>query len=282
MTDILDIIDELEDEEFDEDFEDEQAIIINAEMNLDEAQQITNAIKSSVTATYILIAEAHSRKAHKALGYETWADYVKEEFDISSSRSYQLLDLSKTVKEIEAATPDGTVIKLTEAQARDIKRELPRITEVIKEQTATLEPEEAAQRVDDIIEDIREQQKEEQKVIDAKEKRLEEAEADGYSKGLEDAATAMLEADAATTMDDSADGEFVELEVQGSGDSLSPQVAMDLYNFFSMLTTITSLPEPEEILENIPEEKYDEVENQIEEGTMWMNRFQTLWEFKDE
>lgn len=284
MGDILDILDEIEDyeEDIDDDSFDDDVIVIEDNMSLEEAQQITNAIKSSVTATYILIAEAHARKAHKALGYDTWAEYVKEEFDISSSRSYQLLDLSKTVKEIEAATPDGTVIKLTEAQARDIKRELPRITEVIREQTEDLEPEEASTKVNDIIEDIREQQKEDQKVVEQKEKALSEAESEGYSKGLEDAATALLEADSAESINDNADGEFIEMEVEGENDSLNPKTAMDLYNFFNMLTSITSLPDPEDIVENVPEDRYEEVNNQLEESIIWLNRFQTLWEFKDD
>lgn len=285
MADILDIIDEM-----DEDFEEELLeaddyivgeLVVSDEMEMAEAQQITNAIKSAVTATYLLIAEAHERKAYKALGYSTWAEYVQKEFEISSSRSYQLLDLSKTVKEIEAVAPEGTKVKLTEAQARDIKRELPRITEQIEEETRDLDPETAAEKVNEIVENIREQQKEDQKVIDAKEKALEEAEEDGYNKGLEDAATAMLEADQSTQMGDNADDGFVEMEVEGSGESLNPQAVMDLYNFFGMLTSLTGLPEPEDILENIPKDRYEEVDNQLEEGTAWLNRFQTLWEFKD-
>lgn len=283
MADLLEIIDDMENEDdgsFEEVLEGE-LVVDSGDMNIEEAQQITNAIKSSVTATYLLIAEAHERQAYKALGYSTWAEYVKEEFEISSSRSYQLLDLSKTVKEIEAVAPEGTKVKLTEAQARDIKRELPRITETIQEETRDLDPETAAEKVNEIVENIREQQKEDQKVIDAKEKALEEAEAEGYGQGLEDAATAMLEADQSTQMGDNADGGFVEMEVEGSGESLSPQTAMDLYNFFGMLTSLTGMPDPEDIIENIPKERYEEVDNQLEEGTNWLNRFQTLWEFKE-
>lgn len=288
--DILNIIDDIDDDT-DELYEDDDMVyegeivdsseIVKNEMGTDEAQKITNAIKSSVTATYLLIAEAHERKAHKALGYDTWAEYVRDEFDISSSRSYQLLDLSKTIKEIESVTPDGTKIKLTEAQARDIKRELPRITEQVEEETRDLEPEEASDRVAEIIDDIRDQQKEDQKALDEKQQAWEAAAEENYNKGIEDASTALLEADAANNMGDNADSGFMEMEVEGSGESLNPQAAMDLYNFFSMLTSLTSLPDPEDILENIPEERYEEVNNQLEEGTSWLNRFQTLWEFKD-
>lgn len=288
MSDILDFIDndDLEElEDLDEDFESSDELefleLEDYEMTLNEAQEITQAIKSSVTATYILISEAHAKKAYKALGYSNWADYVKEEFDITASRSYQLLDLSKTIKEIESASPEGTVIKLTEAQARDIKRELPKITERISEETRGLEPEEASEAVDRIVDEIREQQKLEAKAIAEKEKKLEEAEQDGYHKGLEAAADAMLaQADEAGTLTDNADNEFVEYEVNGESRSLSPEDSMNLYNFFNVLTSISSLPEPDDFVNTIPDERSEEIENQLIEATSWLNRFQTLWEIR--
>lgn len=281
MSDILDAIEDLDDE-FDYLMEDEDDVVVgeivevNQEMNLEEAQQITNAIRSSVTATYIFISQAHERKAHKALGYDTWADYVHKEFEISSSRSYQLLDLSKTIKEIEAVTPEGTDVKLTEAQARDIKRELPRITEKIEEETRDLDPEDAAEAVEKIVEEVREQQKEDQKVLDDRDQSMEAVEDE-----LEDFEDEVYEPDQTSEMGETADGEFLELEVEGSGENLDPETEMDIYNFFSMLSALTSLPEPEDLVEVMPTDREEEIENQLEVATSWLNRFQTLWEFRE-
>ena len=133
------------------DAEDTQA----SEMGQTEAQEITNAIKSAATVTYALLAKAHEGKAHQSLGYDSWGEYVKTEFEMSPQRSYQLLDLSKAVKMIEAAAPEGTHIKLTEAQARDLKRELPRITERIHEETTGKTPEESREIIDDIVREER-------------------------------------------------------------------------------------------------------------------------------
>lgn len=283
MTDILDSIEDLDENvdlvDFDEDDEAFEDIDLdNYAMNEAEAKEITEAIKSAATATYILLSQAHAQKAHKALGYSTWADYVKTEFEMSSQRSYQLMDLSRTIKEIEKAA--GTEVRLTEAQARDIKRELPRITERIASETEGLDSDEASDMVERIVEETRAQKRLDDDAIKDKENALRDAEQDGYHAGLEAAADAMLEADSPNSMTESADGEFIEVEVRGDGGELSPQDSMDLYNFFSVLTNITSLPEPDDFIKIIPESRADEIENQIVEAAAWINRFQTIYELR--
>lgn len=292
MSDILDSIDDLLEEEDsdysfegtlvsqEEDVDDDLTLdeIASPDMDEVEAREVTEAIRSAATATYILLAQAHEGKAYKALGYETWADYVRDEFEISSQRSYQLLDLSKAVKMIEAAAPEGTVVKLTEAQARGIKKELPKITEQVAEATRGKTPEEAEEEIDRIVGDIRDQKKADEKAIAEKQAAIDEAEAEGYSKGLEAAADALLEADGVGQMGTSADDEFIEMEVAGDGSSLSPQDSMDLYNFFSVLTGASSLPEPDDFIKIIPKSRASEIDNQIVEAASWFNRFQSLWE----
>lgn len=252
------------------------------EMSEEKAREITDGIRAAASATYVLLSQAHEGKAHKALGYGTWADYVNKEFEMSSARSYQLLDLSKAIKLIEEASPEGTAVKLTEAQARDIKRELPKITDQIREETKDLEPEEAKDRVGQIIDDVREQKRLDDEAIAAREKSVQEAHEQGRRDGLEAAADAMLEADASGTMGSRADDEYVEVQVEGDGsESHSPQDAMDLYNFFNVLGSISSLPEPDDFVEIIPDKRSEEINNQLNKATAWLNRFSTLWEEKN-
>lgn len=288
MTDILDTLDELDDDDFelaDDDFESveegELVELEDDEMTEGEAQEITEAIRSAATATYILLAQAHERKAYKALGYETWADYVKEEFEMSAQRSYQLLDLSRAVAMIEAATPEGTVVKLTEAQARDIKRELPRITEQLAKETKEKTPEDASADVDRIIDEIRDQKKSDDKELENKKKELDDAAEEAHQDALEAAADALLEADRPDGMTDIADDGLVEVDVDGEGGSdLSPEAAMHIYNFFNMLSGINNLPEPDEFLAIVPEARADEIDEQVMAASAWLNRFQTLWEMR--
>lgn len=298
MSDILDSIDDLMEDDYDSEIEDNSSIeefddisqeldvaLEDAgEMNESEAREITEAIRSAATATYILLAQAHEGKAYKALGYETWASYVKDEFNISTQRSYQLLDLSKVIQTLESSAPEGTDVKLTEAQARDIKRELPKITERIQEETQGLSPEEAGDVIDNIIDDAREeaaaQKKADDKVINEKQKAIDEAEEEGYNRALEDVADQMLDADSPQRLGDSADDELIEVEVQGDGDSLSPQDSMDMYNFVNAMTGISSLPEPDDFVNVIPESRFSEVYESVMEAASWINRLSTLMDVR--
>lgn len=84
-------------------------------------------------------------------------------------------------------------------------------------------------------------------------------------------------------MTDHADSEFVELEVEGDGVAvLSPQQKVDLYNFLNVLSGITSLSEPDDFIGTIPPGREEEISNQINTATAWLNRFSTLWELRSE
>lgn len=294
MGDILDTLSDLEDEEFeveltpanDDSADSTDGDEVEADLaELDEfdedqmsearAREITEAIRSAATVTYVLLAQAHAQNAHRALGYETWADYVREEFDMSAQRSYQLLDLSKVTNEIESVVPEGTEVKITEAQARDIKRELPMVTEKIREAIDEGEdPEDAVERV---VDEAREQKKAEEKAAAAKEKAAKEAEEEGYRQGLEAAADAILEANP-----DGGEPEGTESLVTGDDAALSAEDSMNLYNFFNLLTGVSSLPEPDDFVKIIPKNRAEEVENQLMEAVTWLNRFQTLWELEQD
>lgn len=288
MTDILDNLDDIEDETGDEviladDAEDAELIELDdlEDMDVAEAEEITAAIRSTITATYVLLRRAHEGKAYKALGYETWKEYIAGEFDFSVQRSYQLLDLAKTVEVIESATPEGTDVSLTEAQARDIKRELPKITEQVREETAGSDPIEASEIVDNIVDDAREQQKADEKTLAQKEKEKADRELEAERAELESQADALLEPDADSNLTDSASGDYVDFDVAGDGSEVSQRDAMALYNFFNFLTTYESLPEPSEMLKLIPEERAEEVEKSLLSITGWFNNFHTLWEERD-
>lgn len=144
--------------------------IVRAEpLDFDEAQVLTAKIKGYVSQAWRLLVIAYERQAHKALRYETWEQYVGEEFGISRSRSYQLLDMAYVVREIESVVGTitevegdvSTSVDITEAMARDIK---PVIDEVKEEIVAALEADVAdvppAEIVAEVIEKKRAEKKE--------------------------------------------------------------------------------------------------------------------------
>lgn len=130
-------------------------LLDSGSMSREAAKKLTEEIRSTATATYVLVKRAYDYKAWVALGYKSWGDYVTKEFSISKSRSYQLINQAKVLDEISASVPEGTEVMITEAQARDVRDALPKITTKVKEATDGQTPEEAAQTVNAIIEDER-------------------------------------------------------------------------------------------------------------------------------
>ncbi len=104
----------------------------------DEARALTDEIRDTVDNLWQLIERAHAGKAYKALGYTSWADYVRAEFNMSESRSYQLLDQARVIRAIERAT--STDVEITEAAARDLAPILPLVTAEVRERVASGEP----------------------------------------------------------------------------------------------------------------------------------------------
>lgn len=121
---------------------------ILAAITPDQARALTDRIRDSVEATWSLLLEAHESRAWAALGYSTWAEYVSAEFDMSRSRSYQLLDQGRVVREIQGAV--STKVDIDERAARDIKPHLDDVTDEIQERIAE-EPGAAPARVRDIV-----------------------------------------------------------------------------------------------------------------------------------
>lgn len=126
-----------------------------AEIDAKGAKQLTNDIKSTSTALYVLLKRAHDTKAWKALGYNSWTEYIEKEFEFSRARSYQLINQANVIEEINEAS--GVELYLTESEARSIKKRLPEITEKLEEVKGLDDEEEAKERVREIIEESKDE-----------------------------------------------------------------------------------------------------------------------------
>src|SRR5258708_36210034 len=92
-------------------------------MAADERRGPPAEIKKSATRTYQLLFQAYEGRAHKALGYGSWDDYVETEFDIGGSQAYRQIHLAKVVRALEAAevSPAGDIEDVvSERFARDV------------------------------------------------------------------------------------------------------------------------------------------------------------------
>lgn len=135
------------------------AVSGNAALSGSEAKELTDEITAYMRRAsekiHELVARAHAGKAHLALGYATWGEYVTGELDMSVSRSYQLINLNRVISAFDEALPDGASVELTEAVARDVHRDLDAIAGRIREETAGLEAGDAVARAGEIVEEER-------------------------------------------------------------------------------------------------------------------------------
>lgn len=133
-----------------------------ADCSADEAREITERIKGAAESIWVLMLEAHDRRAYAALGYATWELYVRAEFDMARAHSYRLLDQARVIREISAVSPSGD-IALTEAEARDIKPVLDEVKTAVAERVAALPdptPEAVKETVREVVTEKREQVRE--------------------------------------------------------------------------------------------------------------------------
>lgn len=99
------------------------------------ARHLTDAIRITASALHVLVHRAYAGRAHVALGYERWADYVAAEFDMSRARSYQLLGQHAVIAALgEVAGTDVSEV-VTEKVARDIKPHLAAVLTEVEERS---------------------------------------------------------------------------------------------------------------------------------------------------
>lgn len=132
----------------------ETAEIISA-CTPEEARQLTDEIRNAAEQVWELLVAAHDRQAWSALGYATWADYVRTEFDMSRRQAYYLLDQGRVAFAIEEASGVQHVAHdLTIRETQEIKPHLTAVTSSIKDKVAaeaTVEPERVKEIVAEVI-----------------------------------------------------------------------------------------------------------------------------------
>jgi len=117
------------------------------ELSRARATRLTEKIRQAAEGIWQMLEEAHQGHAHRALGYTTWDEYVRAEFDMSHQQSYRLLaqaavigelavaadlnpsDLQKRTRERQTEPP------ISSRQAAILKPKLPEVAEAVREAT---------------------------------------------------------------------------------------------------------------------------------------------------
>lgn len=101
----------------------------------EDARQLTEAIRMTASALHVLVHRAYVGRAHLALGYRRWADYIATEFDMSRARSYQLLDQHAVIATLSEVVGVDVSEVVTEKVARDVKPYLDSVVTELEDRT---------------------------------------------------------------------------------------------------------------------------------------------------
>lgn len=256
----------------------------NTELTTEQAVKLTETIRNASEVLWILISRAHTGKAWLALGYPSWEGYVYAEFDMSRSRSYQLLDQARVIREIEAAVPAGTEIHMSEAAARDLRGILDEVIPQIKERTEGLVSKEASIVLDQIIEEKR------NSLLEGKQEAIIREREEAYSRVDEEDNGAFESSLSARESRD----RFENPPVPGNPlVSMAPSVAprandVDVvkirknvnaaHDIYSSLSALSSLPEElDEVVAIIAPERYAQIDTHLDKAMENLLHFHKLW-----
>lgn len=236
-------------------------------LTTDEARTLTASIHNAFEVSYVLLARAHAGKAWLALGYNSWSDYVREEFDMSRSRAYQFLDQARVIAEIEASVPEGTQVHLSEAEARDLKGVLEDLVPEIRDATEGLAPAEAEKVLEEMVETQRERLRE------ARERAAESADEDEESEPRE--------------YDGPWDGNYSERNeapepvYEDLGDLDVARIRRNVnaaHEVYSALAALAGLPDDlEEVIAIIPEERTAQIDTNLSKAQAALARVAEIW-----
>ena len=96
------------------------------------AQDLTARIRAGLGELPQLLFEAHSGRAWQPLGYRSWEQYVRREFRLSRSRSYELLDQACVVAALRSALQGRTLPPISTLASLQIKPLLGDVVEDIR------------------------------------------------------------------------------------------------------------------------------------------------------
>ncbi|MGV8847371.1 MAG: hypothetical protein ACOH1Y_17450 [Propionicimonas sp.] len=235
---------------------------ITGPLNVEEARELTEHIRSASDVVYVLISRAHAGRAWEALGYESWEKYVRAEFDISRARSYQLLNQAAVIEAIESAVPDGTEVKISEAAARDLRSIIGDITPELAAATAGLPADEAGEVVEELVDRYR-TERNDRKTQEAEEAAAERADREGFNGGPGNGT--WTPPPVAEIEDDMGDSVAVRRNFQA------------VYDLYSSLSALKGMPNIQDVINTIPPERRIQVNANMPVALGWLQEFSDSW-----
>ncbi len=90
----------------------------------DSARELTERIRRDAQGLWVMLLRAYEGGAHLALGYPSWPDYCRTEFQFGKSHAYRVLEAARVHEVLIADSPIGECPVTTEAVARELAPQL--------------------------------------------------------------------------------------------------------------------------------------------------------------
>lgn len=256
-------------------------------LTVEDANKITEAISHTTGALWSLLYTAHSRKAHLALGYKTWNEYIDEKFGISRSAAHALVTQGAVIETLTSVAPEGTKLHFTQAQARAVKKSLDAVASIAAERTVGKTPEEAQEIINEIVAEREEQDKADREALKAKREAERQKKLEAEREMYEAVATQIInqaaqEAGYSLTGDDAGqageysltagteESDISTTEVADNPEPKEPQSetnrkAIALRGLYTAIGHVSAIPEPQEALSIIPQERISKTHSELSE-----------------
>jgi hypothetical protein len=134
---------------------DDTATVLERSLSIDEAQTLTERIKTATREVCLLLLEAHQRRAWVPLGYRSWREYVRSELGLSRSRSYELLDQARVVRMIQKEARTSQLPDISPYAAGQIRPHLAEVTQMIRIRSANVPEDDVTEVVAEVIREVR-------------------------------------------------------------------------------------------------------------------------------
>lgn len=246
-------------------------------LTIDDAQNITQAIRSTSEALWWLLYVAHSTKSYQQEGYKTWKSYIEDNMTISLSTANALVTQGTVIDAITSSAPEGVNVHFTQAQSRDLKKVLDKVSAAISEQTKDKKPLKKQRRLSKksspkISKPIKEEKEALKAQKAAEEQRRLEAEQMAYESAADQIiAQAQAQKAGDISLDEEPDAESYEYTLDEDDDEQEPpqyelnRKAVILRDLYSTISKSEALPTAKEALEVIPQERIGKTHTELSE-----------------
>jgi hypothetical protein len=118
------------------------------------AKDLTARIRDRLGEFPLLLLEAHEQRAWVPLRHRSWEQYVRLEFSLSRSRSYELLDQARVIRALRLAAPSQRIPPISALAANQIKPLLGEVVDELRRQVGGERPETVGGHIDGVVRDV--------------------------------------------------------------------------------------------------------------------------------